>query len=335
MVSYLGLNCKNLNNRSNVARSIKRLNISVEHFDSVKRLKDSKIRWNKNDLELLVEKFDTYKEILEELDILPVTTNYEKLKNYLRNFNINYDKLKKHKKYSINIIDWTNKEFILSIVNDSKSQKEVLEKLYNRNTGGNANTLKKYIKLYNIDVTHFSKNYENIKNLNIDKKIPLEYILVENSTYGRSHLKKRLYELGIKKHFCEKCGQGEEWNGEHMSLILDHVNGVHDDNRLFNLRILCPNCNSTLDTHCGKNNSKRSKKSIENNYKIRENIDFRKNLTIENINAHSKRRKVERPQYQELLVDVNLLGLEGVGRKYGVTGTAVKKWVKNYEKYNI
>src|SRR3954465_13602552 len=38
-----------------------------------------------------------------------------------------------------------------------------------------------------------------------------------------------------------------------MSLILDPVNGVHDDNRLENLRIVCANCNATLDTHCGRN----------------------------------------------------------------------------------
>ena len=39
-----------------------------------------------------------------------------------------------------------------------------------------------------------------------------------------------------------------------MGLILDHINGVRDDNRLENLRIVCPNCAATLDTHCGRKN---------------------------------------------------------------------------------
>ena len=53
---------------------------------------------------------------------------------------------------------------------------------------------------------------------------------------------------------CELCGQGELWHGRPMGLILDHVNGVRDDHRIENLRIVCPNCAATLDTHCGRKN---------------------------------------------------------------------------------
>ena len=62
-----------------------------------------------------------------------------------------------------------------------------------------------------------------------------------------------MYEAGLKPRACELCGQGEEWRGGRMSLILDHVNGVHDDNRIANLRIVCPNCAATWPTHCAKN----------------------------------------------------------------------------------
>jgi hypothetical protein len=83
---------------------------------------------------------------------------------------------------------------------------------------------------------------------------PLEVVLVEQSTYHRGHLKERLYASGLKARRCELCGQGETWNSAQMSLILDHINGVPTDNRLENLRIVCPNCNATLATHCGRAN---------------------------------------------------------------------------------
>jgi ribosomal protein S27AE len=65
-------------------------------------------------------------------------------------------------------------------------------------------------------------------------------------------LKERLFNEGLKDRQCEQCGQGELWRGRSMSLILDHINGIPDDNRIENLQIVCPNCAATLDTHCGR-----------------------------------------------------------------------------------
>ena len=86
------------------------------------------------------------------------------------------------------------------------------------------------------------------------RRIPLDAILVEGSTYSRSSLKRRLYEAGLKDRRCELCGQGEKWKGRRISLIIDHINGVRDDHRLENLRIICPNCAAGLETHCGRKN---------------------------------------------------------------------------------
>ena len=157
---------------------------------------------------------------------------------------------------------------------------------------------------------------------NSDNKIDLSKILVENSTYSRIHLKERLYKEGLKERKCELCGQDENWNGKHMSLILDHINGTYNDHRFENLRIVCPNCNATLDTHCSKNMVEKRRNKIEQKEK---NI----------INSFVSRRQTERPPFEELKKMIEEFGLEGVGRKYGVTGNAVKKWVKTYQRYNI
>lgn len=43
-------------------------------------------------------------------------------------------------------------------------------------------------------------------------------------------------------------------------------------------------------------------------------------------------RKVERPNYEQLLIDINTLGYCGTGRKYGVSDNSIRKWKKYYEK---
>ena len=154
------------------------------------------------------------------------------------------------------------KENLEKAVINSSSYKEVLIKIGLRAAGGNYKQLKKYLELYNIDdskiiSTRIENNIQHIRNIN--KSIPLSEILIENSTYNTTHLKARLYKDGIKKRQCEICKQGEMWRGKKMSLILDHKNGINNDNRLKNLRIVCPNCNSTLETNCGKNIKKRIK----------------------------------------------------------------------------
>jgi len=153
-----------------------------------------------------------------------------------------------------------SKEFIEPIVKTSKNIKEVLEKMGLRAAGGNYQVINKYIKQHDINIEHFVEFKKNslIKLHNLTKQ-KLSDILTINSTFCRTHLKERLYSEGLKKRECEinNCGQGEEWNGKKMSLILDHKNGIHNDNRIENLRIVCPNCNATLDTHAGKNNKKK------------------------------------------------------------------------------
>jgi hypothetical protein len=58
---------------------------------------------------------------------------------------------------------------------------------------------------------------------------------------------------------CEICEIGNEWNGKPLTLQLDHINGIHLDNRIENLRILCPNCHSQTATFCGRNVSTKNR----------------------------------------------------------------------------
>jgi len=80
-----------------------------------------------------------------------------------------------------------------------------------------------------------------------------DILLGNHPSYKTSMLKKRLVTEGILVYNCTSCGMGDEWNGDPIVLQLDHINGIHDDHRLENLRLLCPNCHSQTDTWCGRN----------------------------------------------------------------------------------
>lgn len=83
---------------------------------------------------------------------------------------------------------------------------------------------------------------------------PLQGILIANSPYtNRGRLKIRLLAAGLLKNECAICGMGPEWQGAALVMVLDHINGVNNDNRLDNLRLLCPNCNSQTPTFSGRN----------------------------------------------------------------------------------
>jgi len=230
------------------------------------------------------------------------------------------------------------KEKVEWIIKNSTNKSEVLKKMNLKIFTGNYDTLNRYIKNNNIDISHFNRKIKN-SNKNNGIKIPSSEILVENSTYTSTNsLKQRLYKEGLKERKCELCGQEEEWKGKHMSLILDHINGIRDDNRLENLRIVCPNCNATLDTHCGKN-SKYKKiieikiKNIKMYYYCNDcgiQLSKKSNHCLDCYNK--KQRKVERPPYEQLIKEINELGWSGTGRKYGVSDNSIRKWVKYYKK---
>lgn len=219
-------------------------------------------------------------------------------------------------------VDWSE-ELLKDIVSKSTSRKEVLLKLKIRSAGDNFKTLKKYLELYKIDTSHFIRCYDRMVYRNKSNKIDLDEILVENSSYNRSRLKNRLYEEGLRERKCCLCGQDEYWNGMKISLIIDHINGIHNDNRIDNLRIVCPNCNAGLDTFAGKNNKIKRKEYF---------CECGENMTSVSKNCNTcekmSRRKVERPTIEQLLKDVNELGYSATGRKYGVSDNAIRKWIK-------
>lgn len=103
-------------------------------------------------------------------------------------------------------------------------------------------------------VGHFTgKLWSKGKTYHTASRRTLESLLVENAATQSYKLKLRLFEAGLKRPECELCGWATVTDDGRIPVELDHINGKHNDNRLENLRILCPNCHSLQPTHRGKN----------------------------------------------------------------------------------
>jgi hypothetical protein len=116
----------------------------------------------------------------------------------------------------------------------SKSYAEALRWVGMCGTGGGTVTLRKWAERWGIATEHFDP-YASNRGLRRREPRPLAEVMVTNSNYSRSNLKRRLYEEVLKQPICELCGQGELWHGKRMALILDHINGDGRDHRLENL----------------------------------------------------------------------------------------------------
>lgn len=126
-----------------------------------------------------------------------------------------------------------------------------------------------------------------------------------------------------------------------MPLVLAHRNGVSNDNRLENLCILCPNCNATLDTHCGRNIPRQRTCAGCNQLFVPITMQHRycsqrcwgtvaARLYREGVSL-TLSRKVERPSYEQLLEDLESTRFLAVARKYAVSDKAIRKWLTWYE----
>lgn len=209
---------------------------------------------------------------------------------------------------------WTDED-LKNAVETSISLRQAIIKLGLCGRGGGCfYFVKKHIARLGIDTSHF-KGQSWLRGIRNDYSVkPLEHYLVTGKLVNASLVKRKLVESGIWENKCSECGQGSTWNGKQLVLQLDHKDGDRYNNKLENLRLLCPNCHTQTPTFT----SRKMRKP-----KICKNNDWRKRP---NISA----RKCEHPSKNELSHLINTMSWCAMGRKYGVSDNAVRKWAKKY-----
>lgn len=148
---------------------------------------------------------------------------------------------------------WTLDQLQIA-VKQARSVRQILSILGLKEAGGNYAQIKLYLQEYKLDVSHLKGKGWNKGLTGFSKpRIALDKILIRNSSFQSYKLRNRLFREGLKKMCCELCCWAKKSIDGRIPLELDHINGDRRDNRLENIRILCPNCHSLQPTHRGRN----------------------------------------------------------------------------------
>ena len=231
-------------------------------------------------------------------------------------------------------INWNKRKYtenqFVEAWNASDSIAGVARKLQLNIYGSTYETIKKTAKELNLTKTHMTGQAHRKGKLypNAPKKPLSQVLVVAKKEHGARLLKRLVCEIGWEWQ-CSSC-LGVEWMGKQIPLELDHINGKNYDNRIENLRALCPNCHAQTDTYCGKN--KKDDMIIKQvqtictcgKSKYRESKQCRE--------CSNKERtwptKIDWPSREELERMVSETSYLAVGKSLGVSDNAVRKAIK-------
>lgn len=216
-------------------------------------------------------------------------------------------------------------EEITNIVSISTSFKDFARKIgYSNSPSGDTIKMLKE-KLLPYDTSHFSNNVNIVRTE--------ENVFVENSTASQKVLRDWFLKGKYSDYICSICGQLPFWNGKKLTLILDHINGINNDDRLKNLRWVCPNCNQQLETTGSKNPQR---KIFAKKYYC---IDCGKEISKNSIRCISCEAKHRIVKTEDMLISrdelkslIRTKTFVEIGKMYGVSDNAIRKWC---DKFNL
>lgn len=225
--------------------------------------------------------------------------------------------------YKPSYIDRLSKEEFINIIQQCFSRREFFIKLNMRLSGSSCKILNRRIKEDNVDISHFKSPSLLRKTKG---EIPLSELLVKNSRYiSSSSLKSKLIKHKLLKYQCCICNNDGNHFGKPLVLQLDHINGERNDNRIENLRILCPNCHTQTETFCGKH--KKIKEKIQTYCAKCGKTKKQKYSEVCYTCNKSKpcKKKIKWPEDSILISMLQNSPMTKVGKILGVSDSAIKK----------
>ena len=216
----------------------------------------------------------------------------------------------------------TEEEFIKA-VEGSSSIKEVIQKLNMKVNNGNYNSVSYMATRYNVELPKFDFSAA-AKGLRTFNKIPDDEFFAEGVSRNGVNLRKRMLEREIS-YKCSECSLSNSWNGKPITLQVDHISGDRFDNRIENLRFLCPNCHTQTSTY-GRMNNARPYKYCACGVRI-----GHKSTTCRD-HSHKKggpgKTKIAWPSNEELIAMLTDLPYTTVAATLGVSDNAIRRHLR-------
>ena len=275
-----------------------------------------------------------YDEISLELDIPEYTIK----RNCSNNCNILNKRINKY--YD----DIEKEKEICEIIKNSSNLNCVCKALGKRATNNNYTKLRKIIKKYGINTSHFKFNGSK----KTRKYITKEDYFTKDSKVSSSKIRMKLLEYGLKPHKCEKCGRTTWIFGDMeypIPLEAHHIDGDRTNNTLDNLMLICPNCHTFTENYCGKNivkgetgndkelyyatKRKKIEKKCEHCQKVFQTNDKKQKFCSKKC-TDEHHRKCVRPPKEELEKLILEKSYKELGRIFGVTDNTIRKWCIRY-----
>ena len=211
-----------------------------------------------------------------------------------------------------------------TIIKKSKSLRDVFRKCNKSISGASYDNLKKRLIKDNISVAHFHKNTALDYRKRFLREVSLDFIFKENSKYDSSFVRLKVLKNNLLKYECQNCPLKNEWNGKPLTLQLDHIDGDNTNNKLDNLRFLCPNCHTQTDTFGSRN--LKNKKSLIICKTCKKEKRF-KSSSGDCMKCHHKKYNPKKFEIKKDALEklVYKMSIEDIGRKFKVNGNSIRK----------
>lgn len=209
------------------------------------------------------------------------------------------------------------------VIKGSLTYKEALSRLgLQAKSGGNYKTLKQRLTADAVDVSHIEAGKKLFRGTQQHKSLTDSLVL--GSSFRNSSLRERLIREGLLENKCRECGQLPWWNGKELVLQLDHINGDHSDNRLDNLRILCPHCHTQTETYGGRN----SKTILDSDFCKCGTKKKRSSTTCLKCRPYIAKEKIQWPDKESLQTMLLTRPTSQLAKELGVSDVAIGRRAK-------